>query len=141
MFPLVFYILLGAVAIAGALDEKKSDPAYVLGIAVAASAVYLFDRLLVRDTADEVVDFGGYLMVRRGGTKDRIDLVNILRADASLNLSPPLITLHLTKPSKFGRLVSFIPAGGRINPVGEHPLVAELMRRAHEARTALKAAP
>lgn len=135
VFPPLLYACLGIAAILGALEGKASDPTYFLGIAVAAAAVYVFQRLLVRDTADEVVDLGEYLMVRRGGTRDRIDVANILKVDASVNLSPPLVTLHLVKPGKFGRLVSFIPAGGNMNPVGGHPLVAELMRRAHESRS------
>lgn len=135
VFPPLFYACLGIAATLDVLEGKAFDPTYILGFAVAAAAIYVFQRLLVTDTADEVVDLGEYLMVRRGGTRDRIDLANILKVDASMNLSPPLVTLHLVKPGKFGRLVSFIPAGGTVNPVGRHPLVAELMRRAHESRS------
>lgn len=46
------------------------------------------------------------------------------------------MTLHLAKPGKLGRLVTFVPAGERARAFGEHPLAKELTRRAEAARSA-----
>lgn len=135
VFPLVFYGFMGVAAIGGLLDgELLAHPASALGLAFVVAVFYLFQKLLVQDTADEVLDCGSYLLVRRGRTKDRIELRDIVKVDASLHLSPPLMTLHLARPGKLGRLVTFIPAGDRLNPLGEHPLAQELLRRAEAAR-------
>jgi hypothetical protein len=135
VIPVLFYASMGVAAVLGVLDgELLAHPESALGLILVAAVFYMFQKLLVSDTADEVVDFGSYLLVQRRGAKDRIELRDIVKVDASLNLSPPLMTLHLAKPSKFGSIVTFIPAGGRLNPFGEHPLAKEIVRRAEAAR-------
>lgn len=131
----MFYGFIGLVAILGIVDgELFAHPESALGLVLVTAAFYVFQKLLVGETADEVVDFGSYLLVRRGRTKDRIEFRDIVKVDASLNLSPPLMTLHLAKPSKLGSLVTFVPIGTRFNPFGEHPLAKELVRRAEASR-------
>lgn len=85
---------------------------------------------------DEVWDLGDHLLVRKGGTQARIDLANILKAEASVNSSPERVTVFLVQPCVFGRQVAFRPAGcPRRFPGLRHPLAEELMQRAHQART------
>ncbi|WP_157948316.1 hypothetical protein [Pulveribacter suum] len=86
--------------------------------------------------ADEVWDLGDHLVVSKGGTRVRIDLRNVLKAEASTNSSPARVTLYLTTPCALGRLVAFRTAV-RVGPTSwKDPLAYQLMERAQAARDA-----
>lgn len=134
VYPFVFYAFMGVAVVAGALNgELLSHPGSTLGLLLVIAGYYLFQKLLISDTIDEVVDLGDHLLIRRGKTKDRIALRDIVKVDASTNLSPPLVTLHLARPSKLGSLITFIPAAG-LNPFGGQSLAKELTSRAEAER-------
>jgi hypothetical protein len=137
VFPLVFFAVLAIVAAQAVAEGKLStDPAFFLGSALAAGFVYLLWRVLVSDLADEVLDFGDHLLVRRGALKERVYLSNIVKVDTSFNTNPERMTLHLVEAGRLGRLITFSPAPGKsLNPLARNPLAEELMSRAQKARS------
>jgi len=109
--------------------------AEAIGPVALALVVLLFTYLLSSDLADQVVDLGDHLVVKRGLHTVHVPLSSIIEVSQSVAVNPPAITLRLAKPSKLGRLISFSPAGqGRLNLVGEHSLVTELRERSLAAR-------
>ena len=137
IFPVLWFGIFALVSIGAVVDGKLStQPLFFVGPVLAVAIGYLFWRTLASDLADDVLDFGDHLVVKRGSTKDRIDLSNIMKVDASSNTSPERMTLHLVKPSRFGAFVSFNPVAGKhLNPFTKNSLAEDLMLRAQDARS------
>lgn len=136
IFPVVWALVLVAVLVGGVIDGKhRSDPLFFLPpVAVLVFGLFLW-RGLAADLADEVLDMGDYLIVRKGQTTEKVLLANVMNVDSSFNVNPPRITLHLVNPCRLGRLVSFSPKSGpSLNPFAKNPLIEELVLRAHAAR-------
>ena len=136
IFPLLWVVILCAVVIGGAVEGKfPNDPWFFVGPIVALTFGLLLWWLFASDLADEVIDMGEYLVVRRGKLEDKIYFKHIMNIDTSTNVSPPRMTIRLTQSSRFGNLVSFSPIAARsLNPFVVNPLVEELIARAHQAR-------
>jgi len=107
----------------------------LLGFCGVVAFIVFLQKVLASDLADEVIDFGDSLFVRRGRLKDRIPLANVLKVETSVAVNPPRMTIYFVKPSAFGNSVAFSPVSGTINPFAKHPLVEELMARAQHARS------
>jgi len=115
--------------------KLATAPGFFVETALASLFVFVLWRVLVSDLADEVLDCGDHLVVRRGKLTDRIDLSNVLKIDSSWNTSPSRITLHLIHPGKFGKLVTFAPAAGVSGRFFSNSAVAkELLARAQDGR-------
>ncbi len=136
VFPLLWVGVLSAVAIGGEVEGKSSDnPWFFVGLIAMLAFGLLLWWLLASDLADDVIDMGEYLVVRRGTLEDKIYFKNIVNIDISTNVNPQRMTIRLAQPSRFGRLVSFSPKSApSINPFAANPLVEELVTRAHQAR-------
>jgi hypothetical protein len=136
IFTAIFLGILAVVCLVAIVDGKLStQPSFFVGPTLAAVFVYVLQRVLASDLADEVLDFGEYLVVRHGKRKDRVYLRNLIKVEVSKAINPQRMTLHLVEPSLFGRLISFSPVSSKsFNPFGQHQLVEELMSRAQEAR-------
>lgn len=94
---------------------------------------WLLDMVFSSDLADEVQDCGDHLLVSRGEVTERIPLTNLRSVE--VDSDGEVMTLHFAKSTAFGRKVAFSPVASlRLNPFREHPLVEELMNRAHAAR-------
>jgi len=136
IFPLLWVGVLCAVVTGGAVEGKfLNDPWFFVGPLVVLVFGLLLWWLLASDLADEVIDMGEYLVVRRGKLEDKIYFKNIQNIDTSKNVNPPRVTIRLIQPGSFGKLVSFSPkAAPSLNPFAANPLVEELITRAHQAR-------
>lgn len=137
-FPL---LLIGFVAIILTVvfqDEEARDALPVVAVAITLMFTLwavLFKRL-IWDLVDEVEDHGDYLLVRNRGDEERIALANIMNISASTFINPPRVTLRLVKPGRFGSEVTFSPAKRfSLNPFATHPIVDDLVERAHRARS------
>lgn len=95
---------------------------------------WLVTSMTSSDLADEVYDGGDHVVIKRGATTDKIPLANLRMVECTRNSSPEVMTLHFVRSTAFGRKIGFSPAGGRLNPLRAHPLVEDLMNRAHAAR-------
>ena len=90
---------------------------------------------LVWSLADEVLDGGDYLLVKRGRLEDRIAFSDIMNVSASVMVNPPRITLRLARPSKFGDEVTFSPLRSMtLNPFARSAIAEDLIVRADAAR-------
>lgn len=98
--------------------------------------IYLFFRKF----ADQVLGYKDYLLVVRGGNQVHIPFSSIM----NVNLSPtivgiPVITLLLSKSTKFGSRIVFLPVVKFGLSVNNKNIVAEeLIRCAYEARSGIK---
>ena len=69
----------------------------------------------VRSMVDEVQDFGGYLLVRKSGRSERVNIENIINvsADYPKYSGAPVLRLRVDHFGIFGSEIVFIPAGGK----------------------------
>lgn len=137
VFPLAWFGFLGFFIYQSVQDGLiDSDPVFVvvpLGMAVVGVLVM---RKLAWDLADSVDDCGSYLLVRKGGIEERIDLANVMNVNASTFQNPPRITLRLATPGRIGKNVSFSPRSRlSLNPFAPNPVAEDLMERVHRARS------
>ena len=132
VFPVVGIVGCAYFAVVALFEAEYMIASAAVGCAL---LVWVFDRLLVSNLAEQVIDLGSHLVVKRGLLKDRVSLAEIIEVNESIGISPPAITLRLARASKFGRLVSFTPvASSRFNPIAPHSLVVELRERSAAAR-------
>ncbi|MFT3805651.1 hypothetical protein [Arenimonas sp.] len=59
--------------------------------------------------ADEVLDGGDFLCVRRSGIEQRILLSDVMNVSLAAHFYPPRLILRLRKPWKFGDELVFVP--------------------------------
>jgi hypothetical protein len=129
--------VLACVAAPSAVDGSLfREPIPSVGALCMLSAffVYLLLKTQVHRLADEVIDCGDYLEVRRGNIREHVVLANI----AAVNVSGSglhRITLRLVKPIKLGAQIDFLPQAGLwSNPQAIHRLALHLNDRAAQAR-------
>src|SRR5664279_5562763 len=66
----------------------------LLGFCGVVAFIVFLQKVLASDLADEVIDFGDSLFVRRGRLKDRIPLANVLKVETSVAVNPPRMTIY-----------------------------------------------
>lgn len=137
-FPLLLFGIVAVVVAAVMTDEaaRGTLPFFLIPIVLMGTIWFFVFRRLIWDLADEVEDHGDYLIVRNRGDEERIALANIMNISASTFINPPRVTLRLVKAGKFGREVTFSPTKRfSLNPFARHPVVDDLVERAHRARS------
>jgi hypothetical protein len=136
VFPALFLGLLGFFAHDTFTNNSPyDDPIAFVGPVVMVLIGGFVYKVFISDLADEVVDHGSFLSVRRGSLEDKIYIENIMNVSATQFVNPPRVTLRLVQPSKFGREVTFSPkVGFTLNPMSKPKIVEELIERAYEAR-------
>lgn len=95
-------------------------------------AFYFQTKKMIFDLADEVLDDGDWLVVRKGRLEDRIVLADIMNLNYSFFGNLSRVTLSLRKQSVFGTHVSFrarAPFWTAIWPFSQPPIVDELVER------------
>jgi hypothetical protein len=115
-------------------ESKKPHPDYqMLAITLAIFGVILavvFKRRMW-GLADEVLDGGDYLVIRRGKREARVELTNV--SDVCVNSGPPTkVTLQLRLPSELGAKVSFLPNPTSRNPLATSSIPEDLVRRVQQ---------
>ncbi|HEX3487575.1 MAG TPA: hypothetical protein VHT51_21140 [Micropepsaceae bacterium] len=92
---------------------------------------YFLFRSLIFDLADDVIDEGSALAVRKANVIERIALGDIINVNSTILMNPPRITLTLRRPCGFGDTVSFMPPVRFVflPPFAIHPIAADLIRR------------
>lgn len=138
IFPLIWFgfIAFGAI-FALSVDRAHFDPLILLGPAMMAVVGYVIMRGFIFDLADEVLDAGNALVIRKSGNEARIALADIINVDCATFANPPRITLTLRTPCRFGRRIAFSPPSGRLlrfNPFAPNPIGEELIDRIDRAR-------
>jgi hypothetical protein len=115
------------------------NPAFEGRWIMAATAVvmavigYVVFRRLAWRLVDAVDDGGDFLLVRNRGEEERIPLSNIERVSERLFMNPPLVKLHLSAPSRFGREIAFLPAYRLKAPFASSPITLDLIGRTRKS--------
>ncbi len=127
---LVYFVVSYLLSLESLAELEWRFVAGPLGMLIVAFLVF---RLLDRDLVDEVVDYGSYLAVRRGGRKQRVHLADIM--NLSIARFTPNITVHLKEEGPFGKEFTFSanPKLG-LNPWRRPPIYDELVDRVIKAR-------
>jgi hypothetical protein len=112
----------------GVLSESGMEPSIIpllIGAVLIIIFVYWF---LVLKLADEVLDAGNALVVRKGGQEERIALSDIKDIKYSPYYNPPRVRLSLRRHTVFGDRVAFCaPVSGV--PFWESPIIHDLIAR------------
>jgi hypothetical protein len=105
-----------------------------VALAMGVFGFFLFRRL-VWDLADEVLDAGDHLLVKRRGTEERISIANIMNVSVSSYVNPIRVSLRLVEPGKLGSEVAFTPqAPFTLNPFAKNRVAEDLIVRVHRER-------
>ncbi|MHA6205041.1 hypothetical protein ACXU4B_11495 [Dyella soli] len=114
-----------------ALRRPEMWPSAFIPLLMAVIGLAVFRRLLF-DLVDEVWLDGESLVVKNRGEQARLALGEVINVNASTMTNPPRITLMLrTESSRFGKAVSFIPAGPRgfLGAFRPNPVATDLIHR------------
>jgi hypothetical protein len=136
LFPLLWFggllfILLGDLSDGAGWQDPEL---LVLPLAVGVVGFAIF-RVFVWNLADEVDDFGGYLVVRRGAQEARIALEDIVDITCPVLVNPQRITLRLAAPCALGDTLHFLPKlHFSLNPVARSPVFLNLKERVGAAQ-------
>jgi hypothetical protein len=137
LFPILWFGFI-AVFLAVALfsGAGQSDLLFLfVALGMGVFGFFLFRRL-VWDLADEVLDAGDHLLVKRRGTEERIPISNIMNVSVSSYVNPIRVSLRLVKPGKLGSDVAFTPqAPFTLNPFAKNRVAEDLIVRVHRERT------
>ena len=122
----------------GRHSPSFADPVFLLIPVGTAVLTHVFLHALTRDLADEVVESGDSLIVRKAGEEARIALADVVNVDASTLFNPPRITLSLRTPCRFGAKVVFSPPPNPrlFAPFAPTPTAQARIERVHRARMA-----
>jgi hypothetical protein len=138
MTPIVFFgalLLIAAVPFLRIPMAGELPPLQVLIMpAVLGVAGYFFMRVYLFNVADEVLDDGDALIIRKGSQEQRVALSDIVNVGYSQMLNPPRVTLSLRTPGVFGAKVTFW-THMQFLPFSPSPIVDELIRRVDATRS------
>ena len=135
IFPVMWFGFLSIWTIAAVVGVLFSDaPAPMLLVpCVMAPIGILVMRHLVFDLADEVLDEGDSLVVRKGRVTERIRLAEIKNVSYSGFTNPRRVTLTLRRKTRLGDEISYA-APTTFSPFSKHPSVNALIDRVDAAR-------
>ena len=139
LFKWVLPLLNAALFVAGTLfavaaGALRVQPLLLLVPLVVMIGTFVFLRFALR-LADEVRDGGAYLLVRRGGIEERVQLACVMNVNVQRWTSPPLMTLRLREAGRFGDEISFIPRRTfSFNPFARDRLAESLITRIDRLR-------
>ncbi|MFK3649066.1 hypothetical protein ACI2IY_11605 [Lysobacter enzymogenes] len=129
-FPLIWFGLL-AVYFFAAVQHR---PLQIVPLVI-APAMMLFGYFVMRaylwDLADEVLDDGDRLVIRKGALEQTVSLRDVAKVWVTRNSDPTRLTLVLAAPGVFGDKIVFAPAfaAASLIPFSRHPLAKELEDR------------
>lgn len=127
-------VFVGApVALDGSLWRTPLPSAIPLGI-LCAALIYFFWNTQMHRLADEVLDCGDHLKVRRGRLAEAISLSQISAAEVSSSGGFHRITIHLRAAAQLGRRLEFLPQASLWSNLGAIKNVAlDLTERARSS--------
>jgi hypothetical protein len=139
IFPAIWLVMVlgtGSVMVLAGLANRHIEPIALIGPVFMLVIFAILYRKLIRDLADEVRDGGSFLLVRRGGVEDRVQLSNVMNVSMSQFTNPPRLSLRLRTPCKFGDEVVFVPKMPRFqfNKFARNAVAEDLIKRVDSAR-------
>jgi len=85
--------------------------------------------MIMGKLADEVVDHGDHLQIRRGSIEESIPIADIETISTNHAFRPARVTLRLRHPGRLGDHISFIPRQNWLGMYVESAVVVELRQR------------
>src|SRR5262249_52998842 len=134
VFPVIFFGFLLAFFAFGLFFALR-DGLVMLPIVPVLMGVfgYWFMKKLVFNLADEVLDAGEALVVRSAGREERIAFSDIKKISYPPYMTPPRVTLSVSRHTVFGDTVAFC-APVSIIPLSSSPVIDDLIDRVDAAR-------
>lgn len=133
VYKAVFLVALPALGLLGIVAMLFANAPWgiLLGAAVGLPLVYAWCYFFLIDLADEVLDLGNRVRVRRGGKVEEIVLDDVRAVRMKQSSRPGYVVLHLSRRSReFGDRVMFLPRlDPRLNPLRANRVVADLETR------------
>lgn len=118
--------------VAASVQWSKSGgawPWYVWALFAAATTIAAAHSMVMGKLADEVVDHGDHLRIRRGSIEERIQIADIETISTNHAFRPARVTLRLRRSGRLGDCVSFIPRQNWLGMYVESAVVIELRQR------------
>jgi hypothetical protein len=132
--------LMAFVAIPGILDGGlwREPLAHLLPLGILGGfCVYFCRKIQIHRLADEVMDCGDHLKVRRGSTEEIIPFSSVSMARVSTGGGIHRITVHLSQPARLGGRIEFLPQASLwSNRLAIERVAGDLTDRASRARPA-----
>lgn len=120
----------GPLLLNGSLRENPLPNLLGVGVLTLFFAFVLY-RARFHSLADEVIDRGDALEIRRGRTEFIVYFSNIVKADVATRGGIHRITLSLREPTRLGRQIEFLPQASLwSNPAGIRRVAMSLTERA-----------
>ena len=117
-------------ALDGSLWRNPLPSVIAVGI-LSAALIFFFWKTQTHRLADEVLDCGDSLKVRRGRAQETIPLSNVSAAEVSSSGGFHRITVRLRARSKFGLRIEFLPQASLWSNLGAIKSIAlDLTERA-----------
>jgi hypothetical protein len=121
-------------AVDGSLWRNPTTHLVVLA-ALIASFIYFFWKTHIHRLADEVVDCGDHLTIKRGSTEENISFSKISAAEVATAGGITRITIRLRELTGFGGQIEFLPQASLwSNLPGIERVAAALTERAKQAK-------
>ncbi|MBX9403801.1 hypothetical protein K4L06_21050 [Lysobacter sp. BMK333-48F3] len=110
-------------------EPAGSTPVLVLPLMIAVG--FFVVRRYTADLADEVLDDGDKLKVRKGGLEQTVALRDIVDVSVTRNTNPARLSLRLDRAGALGDRIAFVPlsAASDCLPYKPNPLAGELKQR------------
>lgn len=136
IFPLIWFGFLAFFLIEEITHRiYETKPLALIVPFVMAVFGYFVMKNLIWDLADEVYDYGEFLLIRRSDKEERVALSNIMNVSFSDNRNARRITLRLVQPGSLGAEISFSPVSSfTIIPSAKNPIAEDLIIRVDNAR-------
>jgi hypothetical protein len=121
-------------ALDGSLWQNPASSVFAVGILCGFFAYFIWKTQFHR-LADEVIDCGDHLSIRRRRTQEIIQFSNIAAADVSTSGGIHRITVRLARPAKLGTKIEFLPQASLwSNRPGVKRVATGLTDRANQAK-------
>jgi len=133
VFPIMWFGFLAVFLVIALLGGGSPFP-FVLVPVLMGGFGYFFFKRFVFDLADEVLDGGDYLVVKKAGEEARVALRDIVNVSYAALQNPSRVTLSLHSPCMFGDEISFVVPATFGAPFRKSPIVADLIKRVDDAR-------
>ncbi len=137
VFPLIWFGLLIVFVGMALFSGKAGNAGSPLPFLIVPIIMIVFGAFVMKklgfDLVDEVWDDGDALLIRNGGTEERIALRDIKNVSYSPYMNPPRVTLSLRHSTAFGEQITF-GAPMRFVPFTTSPMIDDLIERVDRAR-------
>jgi hypothetical protein len=136
IFPLFWFGFLALFVITDLLVSRRGAvpvPVLVVPVVMAIIGFMVFRQMLF-SLVDEVWDDGNALVVRNGGSEERVMLSNIMNINFTTMSNPQRVMLTLRESGGLGKEIAFM-SPRRAMLFGRSPIIDELIERVDRART------